>query len=39
VEDEDAPITEEFPPEPPIELTDEEIVEVLLLWAPVIGRG
>lgn len=36
-DDEPTPITLEFPPEPEPELTDADIIDVMLLWAPVVG--
>lgn len=38
MEDEDRTLdTLEFPDEPALELTDEDIIDVMLLWAPVVG--
>jgi hypothetical protein len=38
MEDDDRTLdTLEFPPEPEPELTDEDIIDVMPLWAPVVG--
>lgn len=38
-DDDPTPITQEFPEEVPVELTEDDVIDVLLLWAPVVGSA
>lgn len=38
-DDEPTPTTLEFPEEAEIELTDDDVIDVMLIWAPVVGEA